>query len=147
MEKLVVEYSVGDGFTYSATNTVPVLFSSKEEFIIIFEEKLIAQKKLLELFDKKHIELTNQRLEVLKKISSFKNSKKSLKEQTQLVEKAQQLHASIVELHNNDITPLESIHLGGQKFYLDDFFVEKEVCLPQVFTIEEWFANINPIEQ
>ena len=47
MEKLIVEYSVGDGFTYSATNTVPVLFSSKEEFIVTFEEKLIAQKKQL----------------------------------------------------------------------------------------------------
>jgi hypothetical protein len=147
MEKLIVEYSVGDGFTYSATNTVPVLFSSKEEFIVTFEEKLIAQKKQLELFNKRHIELSNQRLEILKKISSFKNSKKSLKEQTQLVEKSQQLHTAIVELHNNHITPLESLHIGGQKFYLDDFFVEKEVFLPQVFTIEEWFANISPIEQ
>ena len=146
MEKLIVEYSVGDGFTYSATNTVPILFSSKEEFIIIFEEKLIAQKKQLELFNKRHIELSNQRLEILKKISSFKNSKKLLKEQIQLVEQAQQLHESIVELHKNNITPLESLHIGGQHFYLDDFFVEKEVCLPQVFTIEEWFANINPIE-
>ena len=146
MEKLIVEYSVGDGFTYSATNTVPILFSSKEEFIIIFEEKLLEQKKLLEIFNKKHIELVNQRLDILRKVSNMGYSKKLLKEQIQLVEKAQQLHESIVELHNNHITPLESIHIGGQKFYLDDFFVEKEVYLPQVFTIEEWFANINPIE-
>lgn len=50
-------------------------FSSKEEFIVTFEEKLIAQKKQLELFNKRHIELSNQRLEILKKISSSKNSK------------------------------------------------------------------------
>ena len=147
MEKLIVEYSVGDGFTYSATNTVPVLFSSKEEFIVTFEEKLIAQKKQLELFNKRHIELSNQRLEILKKISSSKNSKKPLKEQSLLIEQAQQLHESIVELHKNNITPLESLHIGGQHFYLDNFFIEDEVCLPQVFTIEEWFANIDPIEQ
>ena len=153
MEKLIVEYSVGDGFTYSATNTVPILFSSKEEFIIIFEEKLLEQKKLLEIFNKKHIELVNQRLDILRKVSNMGYSKKLLKEQslliekTKLIEQAQQLHESIVELHKNNITPLESLHIGGQHFYLDNFFIEDEVYLPQVFTIEEWFANIDTIEQ
>lgn len=35
--RLIIEYTVGDGFTYSATNTVPVVYESAEAFIVDFE--------------------------------------------------------------------------------------------------------------
>lgn len=41
MEKLIVQYNVGDTYTYSATETHPVLFSSKEEFIITLEDLVL----------------------------------------------------------------------------------------------------------
>lgn len=147
MEKLIVEYSVSDGFTYFATNTVPVLFSSKEEFIILFAEKLLAQKKEFEHFNQKHTDLIEQRFTILKKLSNLNDKKKSSKENLQLIEESQQLNKSIIDLYDNKVSPLTSMKIGGQNFHLDNFFSEGEVCLPQVFTIEEWFANIDSIEQ
>jgi hypothetical protein len=37
--RLIVTYSVGDGYTYSATVTEPVIHESPESFIVEFEEK------------------------------------------------------------------------------------------------------------
>lgn len=36
--RLVIEYYVGDGYTWSATNTVPVEYESAEAFVVEFEE-------------------------------------------------------------------------------------------------------------
>jgi hypothetical protein len=38
MMRLVIEYYVGDGYTWSATNTVPVEYESAEAFVVEFEE-------------------------------------------------------------------------------------------------------------
>lgn len=38
LQRLVVEYTVGDGCTYSSQNTVPVLYESGEAFLVNFEE-------------------------------------------------------------------------------------------------------------
>jgi hypothetical protein len=37
--RLIVTYSVGDGYTYYATVTEPVIHESPESFIVEFEEK------------------------------------------------------------------------------------------------------------
>lgn len=36
--RLVIQYSYGDGYTYWATDTVPVLYASPEEFMVDFEK-------------------------------------------------------------------------------------------------------------
>lgn len=36
--RLIVEYNVGDGHTWYATETVPVIYESAEAFIVDFEE-------------------------------------------------------------------------------------------------------------
>lgn len=36
--RLVVEYAIGDGYTYSAMRTVPVEYESAEAFFVEFEE-------------------------------------------------------------------------------------------------------------
>ena len=36
--RLVIEYTVGDGYTYSATETVPVVYESAEAFMVEFEQ-------------------------------------------------------------------------------------------------------------
>lgn len=36
--RLIIEYRVGDGYTYYATNTVPVIYESAEGFAVDFEK-------------------------------------------------------------------------------------------------------------
>jgi hypothetical protein len=38
MMRLVIEYNVGDGYTWHATNTIPVEYESAEAFAVEFEE-------------------------------------------------------------------------------------------------------------
>ncbi len=38
--RLIVEYGVGDGYTYSCTDTVPVVYESAEQFLVDFEHQL-----------------------------------------------------------------------------------------------------------
>jgi hypothetical protein len=41
--RLVIEYSVGDGCTYSCTETVPVEYSSPEAFAVDFEQFCLSE--------------------------------------------------------------------------------------------------------
>ena len=56
MERLIVEIQEGDGYTYSCTNSVPVVFRSKEEFIIELEDTVMKAlsnyKELEEKYEK-----------------------------------------------------------------------------------------------
>lgn len=36
--RLIIEFSVGDGYTYSATETIPVVYESAEAFAVDFEQ-------------------------------------------------------------------------------------------------------------
>jgi hypothetical protein len=38
MMRLVIQYTTGDGYTWHAQNTVPVVYESAEAFLVDFEE-------------------------------------------------------------------------------------------------------------
>jgi hypothetical protein len=38
MERFIVEYATGDGYTYSSTVTLPVVAESKEAFLLALED-------------------------------------------------------------------------------------------------------------
>jgi hypothetical protein len=64
MMRLVVQYSVGDGYTWHAENTVPVVYESAEAFLADFEEivKPYMDKNLLR-FDKRKFVLGGQQFD------------------------------------------------------------------------------------
>ena len=132
MERLVVKFEVGDGYTYSAQCTLPVVFSSKEEFIILFEEKL---KENYFLWKKAHGEWVENSHKIQKLLRNNKH-----KEAESLM-----LKASELILKESDC---KSFSLGGQGFYIDTFMELKEegdpfFVIPQVLTLGEWYAEIN----
>lgn len=43
--RLIVQYSEGDGYTYSCKRIIPIVYKSKEDFIFDFEEKCIEAKE------------------------------------------------------------------------------------------------------
>lgn len=49
MEKLVVTYTEGDGYTWSAEATVPLEYESPEQFLCDFADKLAEISNSLEL--------------------------------------------------------------------------------------------------
>jgi len=54
MQRLIVKVQYGDGYTYSGENVIPVVFSSKEEFIITLEDKIQENKKIQDAYDNEY---------------------------------------------------------------------------------------------
>ncbi|NCQ52157.1 hypothetical protein GW796_09750 [archaeon] len=54
MQRLIVKVQYGDGYTYSGENVIPVVFSSKEEFIITLEDKIQEIKKIQDAYDNEY---------------------------------------------------------------------------------------------
>lgn len=147
MERLIVEVQYGDGYTYSAEDHLPVVFSSKEEFLITLEdtlkqvqEQLKAQNLVIETAQKKY-------KDALAKGQKTKNMK----------EKEQKLlQAEITEAMHDSGTAvsaranMKNFVIGGQTFSYENFVSEtyekdekrEYIHLPQVWTIDEYFAEV-----
>lgn len=137
MEKLVVKFEVGDGYTYSAQAILPAIFSSKEEFIISFEDTLIQRSKLVE-------EIRSQWMKNSDQLKAALKSKKNADEIKELMMKGGEL--------TKKETDFKTFVLGGQSFYLEDFLktdyseegtkTEQTFQLPEVLTVDEWFKEV-----
>lgn len=153
MERLIMEFSVGDGYTYSADVTYPIVYSSKEEALHDFEIMLIEKIDTLSSLHKEresYYEENDTIRTQLQKISSDKRMSDKDKEK-----KTQALYQSFTELRIQKISPLEekikeveTISFGGQSFELHNFVYTKEsngqidYSLPNIFTLNEYFSSI-----
>jgi hypothetical protein len=81
--RLIVEVTKSDGCTYWTTSHIPIIFSSKEEFIILLEEECIKSDDEYDQFG-----------------------------------------------------------LGGQTWYPSEFIEDGEFCAPSVYTVDEFFAEV-----
>lgn len=153
MERLIMEFSVGDGYTYSADVTYPIVYSSKEEALHDFELMLIEKIDTLSVLNKEresYYEENDNIRKQLQKISSDKRMSDKDKEK-----KNQVLYQSFTDLRNQKISPLEekikeaeTLSIGGQSFDLYHFVYKKEsngeldYSLPNILTLNEYFSSI-----
>lgn len=141
MEKLIVEINYSDGYTYSFSDHLPVLFSSKEEFIITLEEKvesILKELKELKKISNKKQEEVRQALNSLRD-KKIKDKEKINNELRQLMEENGKLILAEKEK--------ETFMLGGQTFSMESFTYrddngETKICLPEVQTLEEYFQEV-----
>jgi hypothetical protein len=147
MERLLVQVEYTDGFTFSTNDHVPVIFSSKEEFLITLEDTINDNLKQIKDLDQQH----DAGQEKFKKLLSHHKKDKNMTEK----DKAK-LHEQLLDTHKeNDeiaekIKNLRTIMLGGQEFELSSFLANsyegderiEYVSLPQVFTLDEYFSHV-----
>ena len=147
MERLLVQVEYTDGFTFSTNDHVPVIFSSKEEFLITLEDTINDNLKQIKALDKQH----DAGQEKFEKLFSPHKKDKNMTEK----DKAK-LHEELLEVRKeNDaisdkIKNLRTITLGGQEFQLSNFLANsyegdtrtQYIHLPQVFTVDEYFAHV-----
>lgn len=142
MEKLIIEINYTDGYTYDFNNHLPVIFSSKEEFIIILEEtieKIIKETSLIKIkLEKKQEELTKVYISLRDK----KNKEKPDEKITLLIKKLLEENGSLVSEHEEK----KKFMLGGQNFHVESFVSEengkKTIVLPNVQTLDEYFKEV-----
>lgn len=149
MERLIVQIEQTDGFTYSCEDHIPVVFSSKEEFLITLEDTVNKiqkdMKELNKLLESKHEKLQKLRFQV------EKTNKEKAK--NTLFEELREVMNETSEL-NSKISDIRNFNLGGQTFNFSQFVSrdygaylghgdQKEyINLPQVWTIDEYFAEV-----
>lgn len=155
MEKLLVTINHTDGYTYSSEETLPVIFNSKEEFLIIFEDIIQIYidennkfNKELKFFHDKHQTAWQNFSNYNAKLERSKINKKNTPLNSKTLD---ELQAAIQErdyfIENNK--PLNTFDLGGQTFSHNDFITINEdkkdffyLSLPLVETIDEFFLSV-----
>lgn len=148
-----MEFSIGDGYTYSADITYPVVHTSKEEAIYDFE--LMIQEKIEKLSD-----LDKEREKLYKEYHNIKDSIKSIqsnkrmnkKEQEKnlqkLTEEANQLFKMKIHPLDEKIKKVNNIEFGGQMLKLEDFVYLTEedqklkYTLPTLYNLNEYFEKV-----
>lgn len=147
MERLLVAIENTDGFTFSVTQHFPVVFSSKEEFLITLEDKIKEVQVTLKEQQQIHNDMDEKITKKLQKIHKTKNL--SEKEGKELNAELQKMMLENGELHA-EMNKMQNFTLGGQTFSLSDFisrsFDSKDTTeylnLPQVYTIDEYFSDV-----
>ena len=153
MERLIMEFSVGDGYTYSADVTYPIVYSSKKEAIDDFELLLIEKVDTLSSLYKQRQDYYEDFEKIrtqIQKVTSDKRMSDKDKEK-----KTQSLYQSYADFREDKLNPLEEkiqeaekVSFGGQIFPCDNFIYKKEsdnkmdYCLPSISTLDEYFSSI-----
>lgn len=139
MQRLILEYSIGDEYTYSAECTFPLVYEDKARAINDLELLIIEYLDNKEKNDKAIKKLQSLGTNILKKINAQQNKKS--KEITKLCkdykENALQQNEIIAQLKDDFV-------FGGQTFYFQNFISSdgKNIQMPNIFTIDEFFANV-----
>lgn len=154
MERLLITLSHSDGYTYSSEETKPVIYSSKEEFIIQLEDMtqnyLNAVKeynKKQESYDKSYDAVRQDYSRIIDK----EKRSKSNPELTKRIEEASKKMMEEITKKNDFVTqnkPSPTFSLGGQTFDFESFYYHDEsrknfiVSIPPVQTIAEYFEEV-----
>lgn len=153
MERLIIEFGVGDGYTYSADLTFPIIYESKDKALHDFELLLIEKIDLssqLQTQLYQHYEENTKILKELQRVSSDRRTSDKDKEKLN-----QKFYKELQDLRNNKMNPLDlqikeaqNISFGGQQFELSTFTYQREsdkqmdYTLPTIFTLDEYYHSL-----
>ena len=156
MEKLLITLNHSDGYTYTSEETLPVVFSSKEEFVITLEDivhKYIKEceefQEISQKYQKKYDSARESHSYVINKQNRSKPNDKTYAQCLKSTTEFRQATDEFNEFFNKN-KPKEEFQLGGQKFNFENFTYREEqdhrklhIDIPLVFTIDEFFFNVD----
>ncbi len=142
MERLIIEYSEGDGYTYSCTNTFPLLYENKEKAISDLESLLLQYQIDQEV-------LSKERETYFKKLQALSNSITHLKSKKGKEKELEKAANDFLEFKKNNerlTTSEDTFTFGGQELYYDHFFErdggEQTLIMPSIYTLDEFFKDL-----
>lgn len=153
MERLIFEFSIGDGYTFSADCTQPVVYSSKEQAMEDFELLLITRIESLNennLIKDKHYSEYNKLQQQFSKLNSDKRtSEKDKSSQLKtLIEKMTTFRDTKLDIVEKNIKELYTLDFGGQNFDLSNFIYLNEntkkhdYSMPHIFSLDDYFHHV-----
>lgn len=150
MERLMMKFNVGDLYTYSAEVTFPIIYESKEKALHDFELLLIEKIDSLDNLQKERDTFYKKRNDLLKNLQKVSLDKKTTKDKynINICEQLQDLRETQEFPLEKKIKETETILFGGQSFTVDQFVYKRDsdnqsdYCLPQIFTLDEYFSHL-----
>lgn len=149
MERLIMIYTVGDGFTYSAELTTPIVYESKKDalddlhlILLGFEDK---HNKYNEDRDDIHNKMQSLVMRITKAQKADKDLLKEKSGNNKSLSNLQKEYSLLSEKYRNLVMP-STFEFGGNDFEYSDFihFEEEKIFihLPNLYTVDEYFFYV-----
>lgn len=135
MERLILEYHVTDGYTYGYDVHLPMIYENREKAVEDLYELLVVTKEKREELN---LKIEGQRSESDKLFKKIKNTNDEAK-QKEYNENWLKSYEKVRELENS--YPKE-IHFGGQTICLSVFDINKNIEIPTIYTLDEYFQSV-----
>lgn len=144
MQRLILEYQESDGFTYNCTNTLAIVYASKEKAVSDFETLLLEHQEALEKKDK-DLEVARAALEKARqnfyKVMDKTETNSDRKKAEVALSEATKAYADI------DASAPDEFKFGGQTLYYSNFSErsdsgEKYLTEPSIYTLDEFFSDV-----
>lgn len=156
MQRLILEFTSGDGYTFSCENTLPLVYENKEQALFDLELLLIEYQEWSETHRQAGLKLEDIRNDAgnhLRKVKEqVERNKKNEKELEKALTEWQNAFAQCAA-HSQVSKERETFIFGGQKLHYESFFYYAEdsrkmvLSMPEIMTLEEFFAEVeNSIE-
>lgn len=145
MERFIIEYSVGDGYTWSGEFKQPIIYSSKQDILddleLIILEHIDSYAKQRTIM----LQLEEERNVILKELQVLKNKNKP--DTNQIEAKYQEFMDMAQKMKEQRESFSEEFDFGGATFSYSDFYYKDEsgkmhTYMPTVYTLEELFAPV-----
>lgn len=138
MQRLILMIEQGDGYTYGYQEAFPIVYRSKEEFLIALEDKLIETQAELE----KQQKVINSKQEEIRLLIAY-NKRKDAKG----IGYSEKLAPLMVENGQLCVKLSETTYfmLGGQRLNMSFFGYSEENKswqMPEILTLDEYFAEV-----
>lgn len=151
LQRLIIEYAIGDGYTYSATMTCPFIYKNKQEAIDDLTLILLDYPEKIKEFKEENSLLFEASQTSLKALNTFinkdKKNNKNLDNLKKDAENKQQLY-----LEQQKTKP-SFFDFGGITLEYDYFLYQDDksnfnIVLPEIFTLDEYYYEVeNKVKQ
>jgi hypothetical protein len=144
MERLIMEYSVGDGYTYSSEVTYPIIYKDKPSAINDLELLVLKHLDDMENHTAKLDKLAEKQNNLFKKIQNKENKSKKGEPNDPIWTQLSEINAKIMEqekLFSNEFI------FGGTSLEYSNFYYMPEgtnkynLSLPTISTLDEFYAS------
>ena len=140
MERLILQYPVGDGYTWSADITVPVFFESKEAFELYLLEAIEEYAKKMQATVAARADMEEAIKPVRQQLQAIGKKKHSRKEALE------QQYAELLRKRAEMENPESVLQIGSHELNLGEFVEmrsdgEYRAHVPTVYTLDEFFAQ------
>ena len=154
MQKLIIILNHSDGYTYSSEETKPVIYSSKEEFIIELEDLTTKYLKDIKEYHSKQEKFDNTHEKIREEHSKITDKKQRSKPNANIDKQEQETSKKFLQSFHDrsqfilENKPSDKFTLGGQDFEYENFFYTDDarkvftVSIPTVQTLDEYFEEV-----